>query len=84
MIIIATTHRFVPISVETGGPLDPVSSEFIAELDNRISEITLEPLETISFPKVVHIAAERKRTGIQIHVLSRVFFARECAIPYNT
>ena len=27
---------------------------------------------TISFPKAVHIAAERKRTGIQKHVLSRV------------
>ena len=43
---LATTHHFVPISVETGGPWNPESSEFIAELRKRISQITLEPLET--------------------------------------
>ena len=43
---LATTHHFVPISVETGGPWNPESSEFIAELGKRISQITLESLET--------------------------------------
>ena len=43
---LAMTHHFVPISVETVGPWNPKSSEFIAELDKRISQITLEPLET--------------------------------------
>ena len=42
---LATTHYFVPISVETGGPWNPESSEFIAELGKRISQSTLEPLE---------------------------------------
>ena len=39
---LATTHHFVPISVETGEPWNPESSEFIAELGKRISQITLE------------------------------------------
>ena len=43
---LATTHHFVSISVETGGHWNPESSEFIAELGKRISQITLEPLET--------------------------------------
>ena len=42
---LATTHHFVPISVETGGPWNPESSTFIAELGKKISKITLEPLE---------------------------------------
>ena len=61
---LATTYHFVPIFVETGGPCDPESSEYIAELGKRISQITLEPMETISFPKAVHIDAEGKRTSI--------------------
>ena len=43
---LATTHHFVPISVKTGGPCNPESSSFIAELGKRISQITFEPLET--------------------------------------
>ena len=43
---LAMTHHFVPISVETGGPWNPESFEFIAKLGKRISQITLEPLET--------------------------------------
>ena len=43
---LVTTHHFVPISVETGGPWIPESSEFIAERGKRISQITLESLET--------------------------------------
>ena len=41
-----TTHHFLPISVETGGPWNPESSEFIAELGKIISQITFEPLDT--------------------------------------
>ena len=43
---LATTRHFVSISVETGGPWNPESSEFIAELGKRFSQITFEPLET--------------------------------------
>ena len=43
---LATTHHCVPISVETGGPWNPESYEFIAELGKKISQSTLEPLET--------------------------------------
>ena len=42
---LATTHHFVPISVETGGTWNPESSEFIAELGKKIFQMTLEPLE---------------------------------------
>ena len=44
--IFATTHHFVPIFLETGERWNPESSEFIAELGKRISQITLEPFET--------------------------------------
>ena len=43
---LATTHHFVRISVETGRPWNPESSEFISELGKRIFQITLEPLKT--------------------------------------
>ena len=43
---LASIHHFVPISVETGEPWNPESSESVAELGKRISHITLEPLET--------------------------------------
>ena len=56
---LATTHHFVPISVETGGPSDPVSSEFIAELGKRISQITLEPLETQFLFQKLSISLQR-------------------------
>ena len=72
---LATTHHFVPIFVETGGPCNPESSEFIAELGKRIFQIYTRTIgNTISFPKAVHIAAEEKRTSSQKHVLSRVIF----------
>ena len=50
-ITLATTHHFVPISVEAGGPWNHESSQFIAELGKRISQITLEPLEHNFFSK---------------------------------
>ena len=43
---LGTTYPFSPNSVVTGGPWNPESSEFIAELGKRISQITLELLET--------------------------------------
>ena len=84
-ITLATTHHFVPIFVKTGGSWTPESSEFIAELGKRISQITTNGIK-IYFPKAVHIAAERKRTSIQKHVLSRVIFVpgSVCAIPDKT
>ena len=50
----STAHlarHIIPISVETGGPWNPESVAFIAELGKRISKITLEPLETQFFSK---------------------------------
>ena len=43
---LATTHHFIPIAIETGGPWNCVALEFISELGKRITQITLEPLET--------------------------------------
>ena len=56
---LATTHHFVPIPVETGGPWNPESSEFIAELGKRISQITLEPLETQFLFQTLSISLQR-------------------------
>ena len=57
---LATTHHFVPISVETEGPWNPESSEFIAELGKRISQITLEPLETQYLFQRLSISLQRE------------------------
>ena len=75
---LAMTHHYVPISVETGGPWNPDSSEFIFELGNRISQITLEPLETQFLFQRLSISRREERTSIQKHVLSKVIsFAKE-------
>ena len=81
---LATTHHFVSISVKTGGPRNPESSEFIAEFGKRISHnYTRTYWKHNFFPKVVHIAADRKRTSIQKHVLSRVIFVSG-SVPFQT
>ena len=43
---LATTHMFVPISVETGGSWNVQAVEFVQDLGKLISEVTNEPLET--------------------------------------
>ena len=57
---LATTHHSVPISVETGGPWNPESSEFIAEHGKRISQIRLEPLETQFLFQRLSISLQRR------------------------
>ena len=49
----------------------------------NLSNYTRTIGNTISFPKAVHIAAERKRTSIQKHVLSRVIFVPG-SVPFQT
>ena len=39
---LTATHQFVPIAIETGGPWNSEA----AELGRRITQVTLEPLET--------------------------------------
>ena len=56
---LATTHHFVPSSVETGGSWNLESSEFIAELGKRISQITLEPFETQFLLQTLSISLHR-------------------------
>jgi hypothetical protein len=41
---LATTHMFVPISVETGGSWSVQAVEFVQNLGERISEVTNEPM----------------------------------------
>ena len=43
---LATTHHFIPIAIDTGGPWNCEALEFISELGKRITQITLEALET--------------------------------------
>ena len=40
------THHFVPIAIETGGPWNSEAAELVADLGRRITQVTLEPLET--------------------------------------
>ena len=44
--VLVTAHHFVQISVETEGPWNLESSDFITEFGKRISKITTELLET--------------------------------------
>ena len=53
---LATTHHFIPIAIETGGPWN---CEFISELGKRITQITLEPLETQYLFKRLSISLQR-------------------------
>ena len=43
---LSSTHHFVPIELETGGSINIDATEFLSDLGKRISQITMEPLET--------------------------------------
>ena len=43
---IATTHHFISIAIERAGHWNSEASKFIAELGKKITEVTLERLET--------------------------------------
>ena len=45
-VVLAATHSFVPVAIETSGAWFPQSAEFIEDLRRRITTITNEPLET--------------------------------------
>ena len=45
-VVLAATHSFVPVVIETSGAWCPQSAEFIEDLGRRITTITNEPLET--------------------------------------
>ena len=42
---LATINHFITIAIETAGPWNSQSSEFIADLGIKITEVTREPLE---------------------------------------
>ena len=56
---LATTHTFVPISVETGGSWNVPAVEFVQDLGKRISEVTNEPLETQYLFQRLSMAVQR-------------------------
>ena len=56
---LATTHHVIPIAIETAGPWNSEASEFIAELGKKITEVTLEPLETHYLFQRLSIALQR-------------------------
>jgi len=52
---IATTHAFVPIAVESMGPLGHEASEFLSDLGRRLSSITDDARETSHLLQCVSI-----------------------------
>ena len=56
---LATTHMFVPISVETGGSWNVQAVEFVQDLGKRISEVTNEPMETQFLFQRLSMAVQR-------------------------
>lgn len=56
---LASTHVFVPISVETGGSWNAQAVEFVQDLGKRISEVTNEPLETQYLFQRLSMAVQR-------------------------
>ena len=55
---LTTKHHFIPIAIETGDPWNAL--EFIFKLGKKITQITLEPLQTISLSKDFKLTAEGK------------------------
>ena len=56
---LATTLNFIPIAIETTSPWNSEASEFIAELGKKITEVTLEPLQTQYLFQRLSIALQR-------------------------
>ena len=57
---LATTHHFIPIATESSGPWNFEASEFMAELGKKITEVTLEPVETKYLFQRLSIALQRE------------------------
>ena len=53
-----STHNFVPRAIETGETINIEATEFLSDLDRRISQITMKPLETHPFQRL-SIALQR-------------------------
>ena len=51
--------HFISIAIETAGHRNPDASEFVTELGKKITEVTLEPLETQYLFQWLSIALQR-------------------------
>ena len=81
---LATTHHFIPIAIETAGPWNSEASEFIAELDKKITEVTLEPLEMQYLFQWLSIALQRgNEIVLRNKFITNKFCAREYGISDN-
>ena len=56
---IASTHTFVPVAVESMGPLGQEASEILTELGRRLSPITGDARETSYLFKRVSVLIQR-------------------------
>jgi len=56
---IASTHTFVPVAVESMGPLGQEASEFLTELERRLSLITDDARETSYLFQRVSVLIQR-------------------------
>ena len=56
---IASTHTFVPVAVESMGPLGQEASEFLTELGRRLSLITDDARETSHLFQRVSVLIQR-------------------------
>ena len=43
---LSETHHFLSIAIETGGSINIEATDFLSDLGRRLSQITIEPLET--------------------------------------
>ena len=56
---LATSHQFVPIAIETLGPMCKTASDLITEISLRTSERSGEPRETAFLFQKLSIAVQR-------------------------
>ena len=56
---LATKYIFVPVAVETLGPINEDGVNFLTELGRRIEHITLDKLETAHIFQRISIAVQR-------------------------
>ena len=59
---LSSTHHLVPIAIETGGSINLEATEFLSDRDSRISQITMEPLETQYLFQMLSISLQREET----------------------
>jgi len=59
MIILKSSYDFIPVAIETFGPVNESASEFLTEIGRRISLITEEKRESSYLRQQISLALQR-------------------------